>query len=143
MIVFIRSDVWIPAGAPLSQALAVPGVRILVLAIAAAMFVNQGVNPNWYSSLADINLPEHRATMVSLASVADMIGSALGPLLASYLATLWGLKAAMWSVLFFWVLNIFFWIPVLSHIRKDLEHVHRILSQRALEMGRSFKQHAD
>jgi len=143
MIVFVRSAVWIPNGASLSQALAVPGLWVLILTIAAAMFVNQGVNPNWYSSLADINLPEHRATMVSLASVTDMIGSALGPVIASYVATLWGLRAAMWSILIFWVVNIFFWLPVLSHIRKDLERVHRILGERAVEMRRSSALHAD
>jgi MFS family permease len=107
------------------------------------MFINQGVNPNWYSSLADINLPEHRATMVSLASVMDMIGNALGPLIASYVATLWGLKTAMWSVLIFWVVNIFFWLPVLAHIRNDLGRVHSVLSERAVQMRRSIVPHEE
>ena len=143
MILFIQSNVWIPAGTPLSEALALPGLWALILTIAAAMFINQGVNPNWYSSLADINLPEHRATMVSLASVMDMIGSALGPLIASYAATLWGLKTAMWSVLAFWVVNIFFWLPVLAHIRNDLDRVHSVLADRAVEMRRSIVPHAE
>ncbi len=67
--------------------------------MAAALFVNQGVNPNWYGTLTDINLPEHRATMISLASVMDLAGNALGPLVASYAATLWGLRTAMAAVL--------------------------------------------
>jgi MFS family permease len=143
MIFFIQSNVWVPDGATLSQALARPGMWTLVLTIAGAMFINQGVNPNWYSSLADINLPEHRATMVSLASVMDMIGNALGPLIASYVATLWGLKTAMWSVLVFWVINLFFWLPVLAHIREDLEHAHEILNARAAEMRKSLALHAE
>lgn len=142
MIFFIGSKVWIPANATLSQSLAVPGLWPLILTIAAAMFVNQGVNPNWYSSLTDINLPEHRATMVSLASVMDMVGNALGPLVGSYIATLWGLQAAMWSVLAFWVANVLFWLPVLAHIRKDLGQVHGILSERALELKRSLARNA-
>jgi MFS family permease len=134
LILFLRAGFWIPDGATLSLTLAVPGVWALIFAIVAAMFINQGVNPNWYSSLTDINLPEHRATMISFASIMDLIGQAIGPLAASYLATIWGLKTAMWSVLVFWVLNIFLWLPVLAHIRGDLSNVHRVLENRALEM---------
>ncbi|MGB6338431.1 MAG: MFS transporter [Candidatus Aminicenantaceae bacterium] len=134
MILFLRADFWIPEGATLSQTLAVPGVWALIITIVAAMFINQGVNPNWYSSLTDINLPEHRATMISFASIMDLMGQAIGPLVASYLATIWDLKTAMWSVLVFWVLNIFLWLPVLAHIRGDLANVHRVLKERALEM---------
>jgi MFS family permease len=139
MIFFLNARLWIPSHAALSETLAAPGMWALVATIAAAMFVNQGVNPNWYSSLTDINLPEHRATIISLASVMDMLGSALGPLVASYIAALWGLKAAMWSVLFFWVGNIFFWLPVLKHIRKDLAQAHSILSERAAGMRRELQ----
>ena len=142
MILFLGSKVRIPAGATVSQALAVPGTWPLILTIAAAMFINQGVNPNWYGSLADINLPEHRATVISLASVMDLIGNALGPLIASYIATLWGLRAAMGAVLVFWAANVLFWIPVLVHIRGDINRVHGVLSDRAAEMRRSLSQRA-
>ncbi len=134
MILFLSARFWIPEGASLSQTLAVPGVWGLILTIAIAMFVNQGVNPNWYSCLTDINLPEHRATMISFASIMDLAGQAIGPLVASYLATIWGLETAMWSVLVFWGLNIFLWFPVMKHIRGDLADVHGILEERALEM---------
>jgi MFS family permease len=143
MILFLGAKVRIPAGATISETLAVPGTWPLILTIAAAMFVNQGVNPNWYGSLADINLPEHRATMISLASVMDMIGNALGPLIASYIATLWGLRAAMGVVLAFWAANVLFWIPVLVHIRGDLNRVHGVLCERAADMRRSLSQRAD
>jgi MFS family permease len=134
MILFLRAEFWIPDGALLSQTLAVPGVWALIITVVVAMFISHGVNPNWYSCLTDINLPEHRATMISFASILDLIGQAIGPLVASYLATLWGLKTAMWSVLVFWVLNIFLWLPVLVHIRGDLASVHKTLENRALEM---------
>jgi MFS family permease len=134
MIHFLSADFWIPGGATLSQTLAVPGVWALIITIVAAMFINQGVNPNWYSCLTDINLPEHRATMISFASIMDLVGQAIGPLVASYVATIWGLKTAMWSVLGFWVLNIFLWLPVIAFIRRDLSNVRAILEERALEM---------
>jgi MFS family permease len=134
MIFFLSADFWIPDGASLSQTLAIPGVWTLIITIVAAMFINQGVNPNWYSCLTDINLPEHRATMISFASIMDLVGQAIGPLFASYVATIWGLKTAMWSVLVFWVFNILLWLPVIAYIRGDLSHVQRTLEGRALEM---------
>lgn len=138
MIFFIKTNFWIPEGATFSEALAVPGVVTIVITIVAAMFINQGVNPNWYSCLTDINLPEHRATIISLASLMDMVGNALGPLLASYFATIWGLKAAMWSVLVFWVFNISLWLPVLFNIRRDLDTIHSVLSERAIDMKKNL-----
>ncbi len=137
MVLFLTSKAWAPPGASLVVTLAVPGMWGLVLTVAAAMFVNQGVNPNWYGTLTDINLPEHRATMISLASVKDQAGNALGPLIGSYFATIWSLKTAMASVLIFWALNILFWTPVLRHVRKDIGHAHRLLAERGAEMDRT------
>jgi MFS family permease len=141
MIVFLGLKVWIPANASIVGALGTPGAWLLIFTIASAMFINQGVNPNWYASLTDINLPEHRATMISMASVMDMAGNALGPLIASYTATFFGLQTAMWSVVGFWAVNIVFWLPVLARIRGDLAHIHRVLSERAAAMKRSLEQH--
>lgn len=131
MVLFLGNKAWAPAGAPLGAVLAAPGMALLILTVAAAIFVNQGVNPNWYGTLTDINLPEHRATMIALASVMDLAGNALGPLIASYAVTIWGLRTAMASVLVFWVVNVLFWLPVLRHVRKDLDGVHSTLQERA------------
>jgi MFS family permease len=139
MFLFLSATFIIPDGASMTEIIKVPGVIIMVLAVAAAMFINQGVNPNWYSCLTDINLPEHRATMISLASVMDMIGFALGPLIASYLATHWGLKTAMYSVLFFWGLNVFLWLPVFFHIPADLRNIQAVLKERAMEIKQITK----
>jgi MFS family permease len=134
MILFLSAHAWIPEGSGIAETFAAPGVVGLVLAIAAAMFVNQGVNPNWYGALTDVNLPEHRAAMISFASVMDMAGNALGPLCGAYLATIRGPRTAMAGVLVFWVLNILLWLPVLVHVRRDLDRAHAILSERAARM---------
>jgi len=134
LIFFIVADFRVPAGASLGRTLAVPGVWTVIASVVAAMFINQGVNPNWYSTLADVNLPEHRATMVSLASLMDLLGNALGPLLAGYIAWAWDLRAALWLALAIWALNIVLWLPVLGNVRKDLDRRHRILMERAAAM---------
>jgi len=131
MLIFIKTDFWIPDNTPFLSMLGIPGVAMMIAAVAGAVFVNQGVNPNWYSTLTDVNLPEHRGTMVSMASVMDLLGHALGPLLASYIASRWGLYTAMKSVILIWGLNILFWLPLLIVVKKDLSRIHEILMKRA------------
>jgi len=136
MVLFVLNRVWIPDGAGVGQTLQTAAAWGLILTVAAAVFVNQGVNPNWYGTLTDVNLPEHRGTMIALASVADLAGTALGPLIGSYLATSAGLRTAMASVLVFWAANIGLWLPVLRHVRGDLDRIHGILEERAGAMRR-------
>lgn len=131
MFIFIKTNFWIPDNTPFLSMLGIPGVITMIAAVAGAMFLNQGVNPNWYSTLADVNLPEHRGTMVSLASVMDLFGQALGPLIASYIVSHWGLRAAMKAVILFWGLNLLLWLPLLIVIKEDLGRIHGLLLSRA------------
>ncbi len=134
MIGFLSLDFRIAEGTSLKGVLELPVVWMLMGLIGVAMFINQGVSPNWYSTLTDINLPEHRATLISIASFMDIMGYALGPLIGSYLATSWGIRTAMWSVLLFWMLNVGLWLPILFHIKKDWIRTHDCLKQRARGM---------
>jgi len=140
MIPFLASRARVPAGAGVGETFAAPGIAVLIFWIAAALFVNQGVNPNWYGALTDVNLPEHRAAMISFASVMDMAGNALGPLCASYLASSYGLRTAMAGALVFWILNIVLWLPLLSLVPRDLDRVHAVLSVRAEEMKAGLRE---
>jgi MFS family permease len=83
------------------------------------------------SSVVEVNLPEHRATMIALANFADLLGNALGPLIGSYISTFFSIQTAMWSMLIFWALNVLLWIPVLTNIRADLATMHERLEERA------------
>ena len=139
MIGFLSLDFRIAEGTSLKGVLGLPVVWMLMGLIGVAMFINQGVSPNWYSTLTDINLPEHRATLISIASFMDIMGYALGPLIGSYLATSWGIRTAMWSVLLFWMLNVGLWLPILSHIKKDWIRTHDCLKQRARGMEKRPK----
>ena len=136
MIPFLRAGFRVPDGATLAQTLAVPGVALFVATVAIAMFINQGVNPNWYGILTDVNLPEHRATMIALGSLKDMVGNALGPLAASMAAGAWGLRTAMASSLVFWAANIFLWLPLVRAVPRDMRHQRRVLAERAQEIQR-------
>ena len=132
---FLLFDYRLPDNATIGQAFAVPQLTISTILLVLLMFINQGVNPNWYSSLTDINLPEHRATMIGLANFMDMIGRSLGPLIGVYIADyLGGIMVAMYAGIGFWILNIVLWLPVFHYIRGDLDNVHKTLEKRAGEM---------
>ncbi len=135
MVIFLAARFRVPAGASALQALAVPGVPVFVGAVAAAMFINQGVIPNWYGILAEVNLPEHRATMVAMGSLKDLLGNALGPLVASAAVGAWGLRAAMGSSLVFWAANVFLWLPLLRTVPRDVAERHRVLAERGREIS--------
>ena len=64
----------------------------------------------------------------------DIAGRALGPLIGSLLATAFGIKKAMAWVIFFWIVNVFFWLPVLRHLKKDLANLRTLLNDRAAAM---------
>ncbi|TFH31152.1 MAG: MFS transporter [Promethearchaeota archaeon] len=138
-IIFLLSDYILPDGASMSDALSIPGFTIAMGSLILLMFVNQGVGPNWHSTLTDINLPEHRATMISMASFMDLIGHTVGPIIAGLITAAFGLQAAMWAAVFFWGLNVVLWIPVFYYIEGDLDKIHEILHQRAQDLLQSQK----
>ncbi|MHA1377877.1 MAG: MFS transporter [Candidatus Helarchaeota archaeon] len=94
--------------------------------LAIGLCIDSGIGPNWYATLVDVNLPEHRGTMIATATFLDTIGRAIGGLIGGYA----GLEA---SIVFLF-LSIFPWIPVFKNIRKDLDDVENILKARAEKM---------
>ncbi|WP_371803127.1 MFS transporter [Candidatus Lokiarchaeum ossiferum] len=133
-IIFLLSDYNLPDGASMGDALSIPAFVLAVGSLILLMFVNQGVGPNWHSTLTDVNLPEHRATMISLASFMDLIGHTVGPLIAGFMTAQFGLQAAMWAAVFFWGLNVVLWLPIFFYIEKDLDNIHSVLEGRAKMM---------
>jgi len=96
-----------------------------------------GIAPNWYSSLIDLNLPEHRGTMVAMGSFVDTIGRALGTIIGGFMITLTGnfSSTIFWSTLIFGIISIFFWIPLFFTGKKDFLEVDEILRKRSAEMN--------
>jgi MFS family permease len=142
-IVFLLVPFTVPEEPTIADLFTNPMAVIGIVAVVLTQGINKGVEPNWFSTLADVNLPENRATMISLAQTLDLVGLSIGPLIGgwivdivnnTYSSTTLGLKAAMWVACGFWFLNIFLWLPIFFKIEKDLDDVHTILSQRAKEL---------
>ncbi|MHA1819543.1 MAG: MFS transporter, partial [Promethearchaeota archaeon] len=108
-----------------------PMFFISFLCFGIFFFIDSWIGPNWYATIIDVNLPEHRGTMLSLANLVDAIGAGIGPLLGGTLY----LYLHMYQRVFMMasLINIFgflFWIPMYLNVRKDLKDVQDTLIER-------------
>ncbi len=97
-----------------------------------------GIGPSWYASLIDINFPEHRGTMIAMASLLDAFGRALGAILGGILITTTDSFSAtiFWATLIFGIISTGFWVPLFFTCEKDFQEVTATMKQRAEELKR-------
>jgi len=96
----------------------------------------------WYSSIVDVNLPEHRGTMIAVATMLDAIGRALGLAIGAFLATTFENNnvgaphgmAMMWMTLVFGNISALMVLPLLKTWNKDYTDVTSTLAARAEEL---------
>jgi len=124
-----------PDGATIGDLFLIPGLVWMIVALTIALFLNGAVGPNWYSTLMDVNLPEHRGTMVASANLFDLIGKSLAPLFAALFDKLWGTEYGILSAALFWVVLPLFWIEVLRHVEGDMDFVKKTLQERGQIMA--------
>ncbi|MFX1586153.1 MAG: MFS transporter [Promethearchaeota archaeon] len=94
-----------------------------------------GIGPNWYSAMIDVNYPEHRGTMIAVASFIDTIGRAIGAFMGGFLVLMIGFTSTIiWTMLVFGIISIGFWIPLFFTAQKDFNNVNEIMKERAMEM---------
>jgi MFS family permease len=113
----------------------------IAVLVAIGLGIDEGIGPNWYASLIDVNIPENRGTMIATATFFDSIGRALGQwfggLFIVYFTLINPAHAeflALQLATIFLVLQIPFWIPVLKYIKQDIQEVNDIIAARAKEM---------
>ncbi len=123
-----------PDGATIMEIFAIPQLVVFMLLVSIGLFLNGSVGPNWYSTLMDVNLPEHRGTVVAAANFFDLAGRALGPFLGSLFDTAFGPEIGILSSVIFWIALPFFWIGVLKNVAKDMNSVKVILQRRRDEL---------
>ncbi len=108
-----------------------------------------GLAPNWFSSMMDVNLPEHRGTMIAAASFMDAIGRALGAWLGGMIIDWYNdsgsimpiSDAIIFCTLTFGILSSLLWLPILKHCGKDFKEVAETLEERAEELEKASKLH--
>ncbi|TFF85409.1 MAG: MFS transporter [Promethearchaeota archaeon] len=107
-----------------------PGVIIWIILFVIGLFANGAVNGNWYATVADINLPENRATVLATTNFFDIIGRALGPLIGAFVADAFNYAIGMTTSIFFWIFIPLFWIPVLKNVINDMQETNEIFEER-------------
>ncbi|MHA1412645.1 MAG: MFS transporter [Promethearchaeota archaeon] len=107
-----------------------PGLLIWLLLFSIGIFINGAVNGNWYATVVDLNLPEHRGTVLATSNFFDIIGRAIGPLIGSIMADNFGFVYGMMISIFFWILIPFFWIGVWKNILPEMEFTEKVFKER-------------
>ncbi len=124
------------SGATVGELFVIPELLLFIILMFCGMFFNGLVGGNWYATLIDVNLPEHRGTMVATAKFFDLFGNALGPLIGSWFDTTFGSEVGMLSSVIFWAVLPLFWIGVLKNVEKDIAFVKNTLKERGEQIAR-------
>ena len=107
-----------------------PGIIIWTTLFMIGLFFNGAVNGNWYATVVDLNLPEHRGTVLATSNFFDIIGKSIGPIIGAVIADTLGFVFGMMASIFFWILIPFFWIAVLKNVVPEMEKTAEIFKER-------------
>lgn len=111
---------------------ALVAAAFVIAMFAIGLFINGGIGPNWYSTFMDVNVPENRGTLISLALMFDGIGKGIGPFITGFFVDLE--TAFLWAIII-WLISSIFWLPALFSISKDIEDVDSLMAQRSKEIA--------
>ena len=107
-----------------------PGIVIWVILMMIGIFLNGAVNGNWYATVVDLNLPEHRGTVLATSNFFDIIGRSIGPVIGAITADTLGFVFGMMISIFFWMLIPLFWIGVIKNVVPEMEQTAKTFDQR-------------
>jgi MFS family permease len=119
-----------PSNASIGDLFSIPGAILMGLLLVIGIFINGAVNGSWYATLVDLNLPEHRGTVLATANLFDIVGKAIGPLVGGLIADAFGYLSGINISIIFWLVLPFFWIPVLKNIVTEMESTERVFKER-------------
>ena len=119
-----------PDGVTIRDLFFIPGAVLMLILTSIGLFANGATNGSWYATVADINLPEHRGTVLATANFFDILGRALGPWIGAAVADALDPLAGINVSIIFWIFLPFFWIPVLKHVLSDMQNTEKIFLER-------------
>lgn len=136
LILFVVIQFSFSPGVTMGDALRNTMFMLSMVMVGIFFLVDSLIGPNWYSTIMDVNLPEHRGTMLSVANLVDAVGAGIGPWIGGLLF-LW-LGSYQLAFIFASVINVagfILWIPMFINIRKDIKNVEDILRERVSHIG--------
>lgn len=123
-----------PPDADFIYLITTPIIIITILFAGFAMFFDSGIYPNWMSAITEVNLPEQRGTMISVANFCDALGRSLGIFIGAIIIDTIGFPPAMTMAALFTIISFAWWLPGLKYIKKDISSIKEILEDRANQM---------
>jgi MFS family permease len=115
----------------------IPLVVLFAGLLALGAFFLSGLMPIAFAVLGEVNPPEMRTTVFSMNNLSQTVGRGTGILLMGIFFTLWG-GAYQWGFVIMSCLflgGIFFLVPLLKSVPKELSRVSALLRARAHEIG--------
>lgn len=91
--------------------------------------------PNIRAIFLDVNVPENRGIMLSVANITDVMGGGIGPLLGGILADKFGLTFVLYLSILFWIPSAFLWLPLIKTIPNDMHNLSLIMRKRASKIS--------
>lgn len=115
---------------------------IMGVIIGIGLGLSFGIAPNWYASMMDVNLPEHRGTMIAAAAFMDAIGRAIGSWVGGAIIDHYTTNGSLMPIsdtiiftcLSFGLLSCICWLPILKYCKHDFQEISDILDARALKL---------
>ncbi|MHA1491389.1 MAG: MFS transporter, partial [Promethearchaeota archaeon] len=120
-----------PDNSDILQLLLIPIILLNIILLAIGLWLDSGILPNWMSAITEVNLPEQRGTMISLANFFDALGRTFGIFLGAVLIDSVGYIPAMTMAGVFAVISFVIWVPGLKYVEKDVNSIKEILAERA------------
>nr|MDO8083872.1 MFS transporter [Candidatus Sigynarchaeum springense] len=133
----------LPTDGSLLDLFMIPGAVLMLVLLVIGLFLNGATNGSWYATVVDINLPEHRGTVLATANFFDIIGRSLGPLIAPFITDLTYASTGdntisyligISSSIIAWLFLPFFWIGVIRNVLPDMEATDAIFNARLDEL---------
>ena len=91
--------------------------------------------PNIWAIFLDVNVPENRGIMLSVAKLTDVMGGGIGALVGGILADRFGLTFVFYVSIIFWIPSAFLWLPLIKAIPKDMQDLSLIMKKRASKVS--------
>ena len=116
--------------------------------IGFGMNLEMAVGALHYSAMIDVNLPEHRGTMIAAASFIDALGRAIGAwaglaFVDFMQGTIFEAKpfsgAILLAVLTFGIGSGLLWLPIYKYADKDFAEIAEIMEKRKEELEKKIK----
>lgn len=106
-------------------------IGFMILGAVTAFIMPQAA-ANVVATTQDITEPEGRSTALAILGVFENSGSALSPLIAGYIADLYGLHIACLSIsVVTWIICGVFFTILSLWIAKDIQHLRSLMTKRA------------